>query len=101
METPTTTQTKREPLPRVDLKRKLVCVYSKSLGSFEVYAITQRGLVSKMFAPEISYKPTVEEAFRTFSVPFAGFRAIPAVDKKGFQTWNGYVEGVWAAANKK
>lgn len=102
MSTETTTEkTTRTPLPRVDLKRKLVCVFSTGLQMFEVCSITNKGHVSKVFNPEVAFTTDINAAFGRFSVPFAGFRAVPGVDKTTFGSWNSWIEGIWAKANPK
>lgn len=89
----------RSPLPRVDKKRKLVYVYCASLKMHEVRMITNKGVVSKMFAPQTSFADDIRDAFRSFTVPFAAFRSVPRVDKRKANSWNGYIEMVWRAAN--
>lgn len=88
-------------MPRVDRKRKLVCVYSTELKMFEVRMITNKGLVSKMFAPEVAFTDDIREAFRRFSVPLAGFRAVANIHKEKYRSWNEYIQGVWKEYNKK
>lgn len=90
----------RAPMPRVNIKRKMVCVYSTHLEMFDLVAITNKGKVSKMFARQTAFTIDIHEAFRKFTVPFAGFKAIPAIDKEKCKSWNHYIETVWAAANK-
>lgn len=90
---------KRTPMPRVHKKRKLVCVYSYSLNMFEVRQITNKGLVSKKFDPQVAFTDDIHEAFQNFTVPFSGFRTVPRIDKYKFRSWNEYIQGVWAAAN--
>lgn len=92
---------KRTPLPRVDQRRKLVMVYSTSLNMFEVNQITNKGLVSKAFAPQIAITDDIHQAFKRFTVPAAGFKAVPGVDKSLFKTWNEFIQGVWAKATGK
>lgn len=86
-------------MPRVSKKRKLVCVYSVQLNMYEVRAITNKGKVSKSFAPQVAFTDDIHEAFRTFTVPFAGFKAVPRIDKYKCGSWNEYIERVWSAAN--
>lgn len=86
-------------MPRVDKKRKLVCVYCPPITMFQVLAVTNKGKVSKGIAPQWAFTTDVREAFRKFTVPFAKFRAVPGVDKGMCKTWNEYAEAVWAAAN--
>ena len=88
----------RTPLPRVNKKRQLVYVYCNQLQMHEVRAITNKGRVSKMFAPQTSFKQDIREAFRHFTVPFAGFRAVPRINKYQYKSWNEYIEAVWATA---
>lgn len=90
---------KRTPMPRVNKKYKLVCVYSTSLNMFEVVAITNKGKVSKMFAPQVAFTDDVHVAFKNFTVPFSGFKTVPAIRKDKCRSWNGYIETIWAAAN--
>jgi hypothetical protein len=89
----------KSPLPRVDKKRRLVCVYSPHLGMFDLYSINKKGLVNKSVAHQWAFTDDVKDAFRKFTVPFAKFRAIPKVSVRKFRTWHSYVEGVWFAAN--
>lgn len=89
----------KTPMPRVDKKRKLVCVYSTTLKMFEVRMITNKGKVSKMFNPEVAFTDDIRNAFRRFTVPFAGFKSVPAVNKMKCTSWNDYIETVWRTAN--
>jgi len=87
-------------MPRVDRKRKLVCVFSTELQCFEVRQITNKGLVSKVFNPQVFFTTDIKEAFRHFTVPFAKFRSVAGVDKNRYRSWNEYIQGVWAKSNK-
>ncbi len=89
----------KAPMPRVDKKRKLVCVFSTQLRMFEVRMITNKGMVSKKFDPQTAFTDDVHIAFRRFSVPFAGFKSVPRVDKAKCKSWNEYIETVWRMAN--
>lgn len=90
----------RTPMPRVNKKHKLVYVYSTSLQMHEVRQITNKGVVSKMFAPQVSFAADIRDAFRTFTIPFAGFKAVPRIDKDKCKSWNDYIETVWRIATK-
>lgn len=89
------------PMPRVDKKRKLVCVYSSQLCMFEIRMITAKGKVSKMFAPEVAFTAEIRAAFRRFTVPFAQFRAVAGVQKSDYKSWNAYIEGIWRRATSR
>jgi hypothetical protein len=93
--------TKRIPIPRVDLKRKLVCVYSTQLSMFEVCQMTNKGTVSKMFKPQVAFTDDVHKAFKRFTVPFARFRIVAGVKRDQCKTWNEWIERVWQKANQK
>lgn len=96
-----TTKLSRTPLPRADLKHGYVVVYSTELKMFELRAITNKGKVSKAFAPQVAFTSDIREAFRKkFTAAFAPFRAVPGVNKAHCQTWNEYIEKVWAQANQ-
>lgn len=88
----------KQPMPRVDRKRKLVCVYSTQLGMFEIRMVTNKGKVSKMFNPQTAFTDDVRNAFKRFTVPFAGFKAVPSVNKAKCRSWNEYIETVWQSA---
>jgi hypothetical protein len=88
--------------PRVDIKRKLVCVHHSSLNMFEVYKMTNKGLVNKRISPEFSYTDDVDEAFRNMSYPRAQFKTVSGLKPpKEIDTWHKWVEYVWQQANKK
>lgn len=94
----------RQPLPRAELKRKLVCVYSTELQMFEVRAITNKGKVSKQFAPITAFTQDVTKAFQRFrlaGIPFAGFRTVGGVKKEECGSWNEFIEAVWLKATRK
>ncbi|NIQ13614.1 MAG: hypothetical protein GTO02_04135 [Candidatus Dadabacteria bacterium] len=88
--------------PRVRKDKRLVCVYHESLECFEVYKITKKGKVSKKFEPRVAYTDDVKEAFRNIDVPLAGFRTVPKTSKLKdlAQTWDEYVEMIWAKAHE-
>lgn len=97
----TTKTLSRTPLPRADIKHQFVVVYSAELNMFELRAITNKGKVSKAFAPQVAFTSDIREAFRKkFTVAFAPFRAVPGVDKGNCETWNEYIEKVWSQANQ-
>lgn len=92
----------KNPLPRINKKLKMVCLYHSILKMFEVFTITDKGLVSRAIAPQSHFTDDVQEAFRHFQdVPFAGFKSVKGVDVTKYRTWNEYAEGVWTEANKK
>ncbi len=86
--------------PRVNIKRNLVCLYSKSMEMFEVVKMTKKGRVSKMYAPRFSFAPTFGEAMKSAGVVQAGFRQV-VTRKAQASNWKGYAEMAWANALNK
>ena len=87
-------------MQRVHKAKRLVCVYHKGLGVFEVYKIKKNGTVNKKVAVQFSFAEDVNEAFRKMTYPFAGFRTVPKANELTAETWHGFVEEVWALGNK-
>lgn len=87
--------------PRVDKKKRLVCVHHDSLGMFEVYKINKKGKINKRIAPEFAFADDVDAAFRKMSYPRAGFRTVAGMQNASASSWIEYVELIWREANAK
>lgn len=92
----------KHPLPRIDKKRKQVCLYNPVIEMFQILHITDKGLVNKRIAFQYCFTNDVREAFRKFEGCFyASTRSVSGLKSKDYKTWNEYAEAVWIQGNTK
>lgn len=86
--------------PRVSLKKRLVSVFHRKLGFFEVYSITNKGKVNKIIDPVIAFTDDEKEAFKKFNISLNSFKKIYGLNIYSCKTWAEYVETAWKMAEK-
>ena len=87
--------------PRVDKKRRLVCVHHRQLGCFEVYRINLNNTVNKSEHPVTTFAADWHEAIKKMPYPKAGFKTVKGMSKPKAKDWRGYIKEVWDASLKQ
>jgi hypothetical protein len=90
--------------PRVNKKKRLVCVHWHTLGMFEIVKINNKGTINKNYSSRTSFDPDMKTAFKKMGVPINGFKTVTGARKileaiKG--KWEDYPAALWQKFSKQ